>query len=420
MSRIPASNPTYFPTGEVIADSYEILGLLGEGGMAQVYEAKDLVLGRRVAIKVTEGPPFAENLLREGRALAAITHPSLPTVFAAGEVRGKSILVMERLLGRSLAAHIEQRLQLDQPFEIVEAVGILTAIAQGLDAIHRAGVAHQDIKPDNIMLTGTGRVVLLDFGLVAPFYDNQKEKLIAGSPHFMAPEVFLEECSGEGRIRADLYSLGVTAFELLSGTVPYDADTPQMVIQQHISVETPDVRSRRSDVPADLALLLQDLMAKDPNDRPDSVESVLWQLSRIQRRASTPPRPIRCLIVAHDRDVHSQLNANLEAAYPALTINTAHNAKEALAACTMEYQDLMLLDLELPQIHGMELVMMMRGMDAIRDTTVVVIGHRIGSEDKRVLRHIGVEHFVDKDASMVEGATDAVGEILSSPKLARR
>ena len=140
------SKPIFSP-GEIVAENYEIRCMLGEGGMAQVWEARDHVLDRRVALKAAWPDPRLPPLRNEARALAAFRHPSLVTVHALAHHRGIEMIVMERIYGISLADHIEQRLQGGVPFKVKEVLTPLIDVAEGLAVVHRAGIAHRDIKP---------------------------------------------------------------------------------------------------------------------------------------------------------------------------------------------------------------------------------------------------------------------------------
>jgi len=174
--------------GEVVAGIYEVRGLLGAGGMGEVYEAHDRVLNRNVALKVVHPSIDGEYLLREGRALAAIHHPGIVAVHTMGTHRGVSFLVLERVRGLSVDRLLEERRARGERFGVSEALELLVAVADALTVVHRAGLAHRDVKPANVMLAPGGRVVLMDFGLVLPYSDRDGHSDIAGSLLYMAPE----------------------------------------------------------------------------------------------------------------------------------------------------------------------------------------------------------------------------------------
>ena len=181
-----AENTDLFEIGEIVAGSYEIRSVLGEGGMGRVYGAHDLALSRRVAIKASW--PLVEKslLLKEAQAIASIRHPGMIDVYGAGTHRGISYLVMEFLYGVDLESFLAKRRSDTAPFDVREALDVIIPVADALAAVHRSGIAHRDVKPGNIMLTPNGRIVLMNFGLFRP--ENAGDAVISGTPEYMAPE----------------------------------------------------------------------------------------------------------------------------------------------------------------------------------------------------------------------------------------
>ncbi len=199
---------------------YRLEARLGRGGMGEVWSAHDVVLGRRVAIKVMLGAEgedvrLRERFVREGRAAAALVHPSVVTVFATGETDGVAWLAMELVEGQTLRA-------VGRSAPLATKVAWLSALASGLDAVHRAGFVHRDVKPDNVMIARDGHLKLLDFGLVRPppgAAPLTRTGYVMGTPRYMAPEQWRGETVDA---RADQFAWGLVAFELLSGRHPDD------------------------------------------------------------------------------------------------------------------------------------------------------------------------------------------------------
>lgn len=275
---LPSHRPDLLHPGELLGEQYEVVEKIGEGGMAQVYEAIDRVLGRRVAIKVGRPGQGPHALRDEARAIVAVRHPSMVTVFGVSSHRGMEYLAMERLRGDALVDVVTERRAREERFSLDEVEGILIAIADGLRAVHLAGLAHRDLKPGNVMLAPERRLVLLDFGIARPGVATGSEALV-GTPRYMAPEMFEGRALGGGGPLVDLYALGVLGFELLAGAPPYPGDSPFAMWTHHLLDPVPDVRERRGDAPGELASLLRDLMAIDPRDRPQSAEEVLFRLA---------------------------------------------------------------------------------------------------------------------------------------------
>lgn len=272
-----------FSVGEVLNDVYEIRRLLGEGGMGQVFEAHDLVLNREVAIKAYWPTVYSASsglLRREAQALAAIQHPGLASVFTMGLHADTEYLVMERIRGVPLDELMKQRHRLSERVPLGEAIRIVLALADVLHAVHAAGCLHRDVKPGNVMLAGRERVVLMDFGLFLPEGELSGRTLLAGSPGYMAPESILDRVlPGAGHL-VDLYALGVIAFELLAGRIPFPADSLDQILDHHLHASPPDLAALVPDVPPRLAALTRELLSKEPYDRPDS-EELVWRLRAI-------------------------------------------------------------------------------------------------------------------------------------------
>ena len=288
---------TLFPIGEVLSGTYEVRGLLGEGGMGQVFDARDRPLNRDVAVKAYW--PITESvtsglLQREAQALAAIPHPGLATVFALGRHNDIEYLVMERIRGAPLDDEMTKRHRIGSRMPIRESIRILLSIAGVLNAVHQAGCLHRDVKPGNVMLAQHERVVLMDFGLFLPEGELASRPDLAGSPNYMAPESIRDRVlTGSGHL-VDLYALGVIAFELLAGRLPFSGRSLEDTFDQHVNAPVPDLLLLAPEAPPRLAVLACELLAKDPYDRPES-EEVVWRLKAIRddndrgiKRALTP------------------------------------------------------------------------------------------------------------------------------------
>ena len=280
----PPPETEIFRAGELVDGKYEIRGVLGAGGMGQVFEARDVGLNRVVALKVAWSHIGAEPLRREAQVLAAFRHPGLPTVHALGQHDGHEFLVMERLSGQTLAERMAARR--GAPLPVAECVEVLDGIAGALAPLHASGLAHADSKPANIMVVPGGRVVLLDFGIARIEQLRVGGKRISGSPHYMAPEAIRGAVRvGEAHL-VDLYALGIIAFVLATGTPPFDHPSPVELMLQHLHEPTPRLAARRAEVPAALDGLVAQLLAKDAGDRPADLDTARSELRRIRSRLS--------------------------------------------------------------------------------------------------------------------------------------
>jgi serine/threonine protein kinase len=251
---------------------YEILALLGEGGMATVYKAYDTRLEREVAIKVIRRdafPPDEMDMLlkrfeREAKSLARLSHPNIVGVIDYGEFEGSPYLVMVYLPGGTLKD------RLGQPMPWQDAIRLILPIASALDYVHDHNIINRDVKPSNILMTEKGQPMLTDFGLVKIFgeKENKDASLTSsgtglGTPDYMAPE----QWTGEPTTKSDLYSLGVVLYEMITGHRPYTADTPAGVLLKQATESLPLPKQYIPDLPRDVESVLLKVLAKDPNDR---------------------------------------------------------------------------------------------------------------------------------------------------------
>ena len=406
-----AASGDIFEPGEVLGRLYEIRAVLGAGGMGQVFEAHDHALDRRVAIKAAWPNLPTPALRNEARALAAFRHPSLVTVHGIGVHRGIDYIVMERIYGVSLADEVHRRHRAGTPLEVPEVLEILKWAAEGLAVVHRAGIAHRDVKPSNIMLTPDRRVVLMDFGLVLPEFSMAQQEFIAGSPPYMAPEALTNVlAAGSGQL-VDIYALGATAFEMLAGHVPRDAPDLEALFQL-CTKPPPDLRKIRPDVPEALVALIEEMLEPDPGARPQSAESVAWALGRIRDRRdvrAAAPRPLRVLVVEDDKDVARVIGFYAKKALGNdIEVSTVHDGVSALTALRRESPDLMLLDLHMPRMNGIEVAMYMRGEGLAPKCGIVSVSAGAQEHDRQLLHQLGIRHVVQKG----EGLSERLGEVL--------
>ncbi|MCA9873993.1 MAG: serine/threonine protein kinase [Anaerolineales bacterium] len=283
---------------------YELLAELGRGGFATVYRARDTQLDRIVALKVlhpywSEDPAFVQRFKQEAKAVANLDHPHIVTIFDTGEVNGRLFIAMEFVDGRTLQATLKNR----APLSVDAAVAILQPLAEALDYAHSRGVIHRDIKPANIMIGETGAqptVRLLDFGLVKAMDHSQAltstgETL--GTPEYMAPEQADPARAAEIGPATDRYALGVVAYRLLTGRVPFAGST-SATLYAHEYKPVPPPRSLRPDLPPAAEAALLKMLAKTPADRFASAAEFVQALQMgpaadaRAETAVTTPRPI--------------------------------------------------------------------------------------------------------------------------------
>ena len=247
---------------------YTIVGELGRGGMGVVYKAHEESLNRFVAIKVlgehlAADPSFVARFTREAQAAAALSHPNIIQIFYIGEDAGRRYFVMEFVSGRSLLDIVKQEGRVANP----RAAQYLLQAAHGLAAAHDKGFLHRDIKPANLMIDDRGLVKIADFGLALPSEATTKltaTGMLVGTPGYLSPE----QCMGVPLdLRTDIYSLGVTYYEALTGRMPFQADSPMALLRQILQEEPPDVTSLNRDVDAETRRIVHRMIAKDRDQR---------------------------------------------------------------------------------------------------------------------------------------------------------
>ncbi|MDQ6858903.1 MAG: protein kinase, partial [Chloroflexota bacterium] len=254
-------------TGDVIAGRYELGKRLGSGGMADVYAAYDRTLERTVALKLlrdglSADKTFVARFTREARAAASIAHPRVVQVLDAGSADGRHYIAMEMVPGGTL----KQVIQRDGPFPERRALRIGREIADGVAAAHARGIIHRDLKAQNVLIDAEGHPKVADFGIAHTAEDTglTQTSALLGSVHYLAPE---QASGGPVDERADVYSLGVLLYEMLTGILPFRADTPLQIANQHLHEEPVPARRIRSGLEPETDALVARAMAKRPAKR---------------------------------------------------------------------------------------------------------------------------------------------------------
>ena len=264
--------------GMLIADRYEVLEKVGTGGMSDVYKAKDHRLNRMVAVKVlkqefSENATFVSKFRVEAQAAAGLMHPNIVNVYDVGEEKSSYYIIMELVNGITLKKYIEKKGRLSPR----EAVTVAIQVAIGLAAAHRNHIIHRDIKPQNIIISKEGKVKVTDFGIAKASTSNTITSNVMGSVHYTSPEQARGGFSDE---KSDVYSLGVTLFEMLTGRVPYEGDTTVAIALKHIQEPFPDPRELVPDLPYSVQQIVLKCCEKSPDMRYQNMEELAADLRR--------------------------------------------------------------------------------------------------------------------------------------------
>ena len=264
--------------GMMLGDRYEILEKIGTGGMSDVYKAKCHKLNRFVAVKVlkqefSENANFVSKFTTEAQAAAGMMHPNIVNVYDVGEESGIHYIVMELVEGITLKKYIEKKARLS----VKEAVSIAIQVSMGIEAAHNNHIIHRDIKPQNIMISKDGKVKVTDFGIAKAVTSNTITSNVMGSVHYTSPE---QARGGYSDEKSDIYSLGITMFEMLTGRVPFNGETTVAIAIKHIQEPMPSPREYISEIPISVEQIVLKCTQKSPNRRYQSMGELIEDLKK--------------------------------------------------------------------------------------------------------------------------------------------
>ncbi|MGI6020011.1 MAG: Stk1 family PASTA domain-containing Ser/Thr kinase [Lachnospiraceae bacterium] len=265
-------------TGDVLGKRYELVGKIGSGGMADVYKAKDHKLNRYVAVKVMKAEfnndeSFVRKFRREAQAAAGLANPNIVNVYDVGEDQGNYYIVMELVEGITLKEYITKKRELS----VREATSIAIQVCMGLAAAHSQGIVHRDIKPQNIIISTDGKVKVTDFGIARAASSNTISANVMGSVHYSSPE---QVRGGYSDAKSDIYSLGITLYEMVTGRVPFDGETTVAIAIKHLQDEMDPPSKYVPNLPFSLEQIIYKCTQKSPDRRYNSVNEVIDDLKR--------------------------------------------------------------------------------------------------------------------------------------------
>ena len=260
--------------GDKINDRYQIIKTIGEGGMANVYLAKDTILDRNVAVKVLRGDladdeKFVRRFQREALSASKLNHPNIVEMYDVGEDNGSYYIVMEYVQGKTLKSLVKKRGALTLP----EVIDIMTQLCSAIICAHDSYIIHRDIKPQNVMILDDGRVKIMDFGIAMALNSNEltQTNSVMGSVHYLPPE----QANGSGStIKSDIYSLGILMYELLIGKVPFKGDNAVEIAIKQMKEPIPSICKQNPDIPQSVENIVLRACAKNPKNRYDSVKEM--------------------------------------------------------------------------------------------------------------------------------------------------
>jgi serine/threonine protein kinase len=362
---------------------YRIEEVAGRGGMGVVYRAQHMHLGRTVALKLLNpelaaSEEFRERFIREARAAAELEHPNIVPVYDAGEVEGRLYLAMKFIEGSDLAQLLEQERRLSTE----RAMPLLEQLANALDAAHKNGLIHRDVKPANALLDGD-RLYLTDFGLTRRV-DSTRPLTATGRAVGTAAYLAPEQIRGEPLDRrVDVYALGCVMYQCLAGEPPYLRDTDMLIMWAHVGAEPPSLSAECPDLPSTVDRVLQKALAKSREDRYDTCGQLVSEMKRAlnpsqplptsveEATGGVPDRLPRVLLVTADPGTSLTVDAALRRSR--LTLGQAADAEAAKARAAGEPPDVVLLDTSLEDGGAVTLVKALRDNESTSRTKIVLL-----------------------------------------------
>lgn len=282
---------------KIIAERYELLELIGQGGMADVYLAQDIILNRTIAIKIlrtslAKDPIYVTRFQREASAAAALSHKNIVEIYDVGEDEDKYYIVMEYVPGMTLKELILKR----GAVHVVEAIDIMKQVISGISKAHQLGIIHRDLKPQNILVTDSGVAKIADFGIASmqSLAQVTQTDVIMGSLHYLAPELARGE---KATAQSDVYALGIVFYELLRGEVPFNGESPVNIALKHMQEDLPSLLEFNPSIPQSVENIVIKATAKNLNDRYKSATEMLDDIKTCMERQDEEK-----LVFSHDQD----------------------------------------------------------------------------------------------------------------------
>ena len=282
---------------KIIAERYELLELIGQGGMADVYLAQDIILNRTIAIKIlrtslAKDPIYVTRFQREASAAAALSHKNIVEIYDVGEDEDKYYIVMEYVPGMTLKELILKR----GAVHVVEAIDIMKQVISGISKAHQLGIIHSDLKPQNILVTDSGVAKIADFGIASmqSLAQVTQTDVIMGSLHYLAPELARGE---KATAQSDVYALGIVFYELLRGEVPFNGESPVNIALKHMQEDLPSLLEFNPSIPQSVENIVIKATAKNLNDRYKSATEMLDDIKTCMERQDEEK-----LVFSHDQD----------------------------------------------------------------------------------------------------------------------
>ena len=382
--------------GTLVGDTYRLQRVLGVGGMGVVVLALDERLQRHVAIKfvkpaAADVPRTHELFAEEARAMARLNHRNVLAVYTFGDHGKTPYFVMEYVEGQTAEQWLADRPPGTLP-TVEEAVKLIEQACTGVEAIHATGTIHRDLKPSNLLIDGKFRVAVGDFGLARAPDPGEPIGPLVGTPAYMAPEAAFGEESPREEAR-DIYALGCIAYEMLVGRPPFIGETDMNVLTQHVLQVPVPPSERRPGLSAAIDEVVLKALAKNEDERWLTVGAFRDALLAAIRGSGDPER---ILVADDDPDWRELLVSALVSRFPRSVIDQFADGSAALEAFCDKPYSVVLVDLEMPEMDGTKLTVLLRAIDSAHRTPIIVLTAAGGPSEWKRLSAIGADAFLVK------------------------
>ncbi|MEO7109135.1 MAG: protein kinase [Polyangiaceae bacterium] len=397
-----------FTEGTIIGGNYRVIDVIGRGGMGIVLRARDEQLEREVAIKLIRPDlltsDLRERFLAEARAMARVVHPNVLPIYSFGEHEDAPYFVTQIVRGQTAEQWLRSRDQRLAP-DLDTAFKILDGTCRGVAAIHAAATVHRDLKPSNLLLDEDFSVCVADMGvsvLAEGVIDSRPNEMV-GTPQYMAPECILqrEPLSPDLVHRVDVYALGCLAYELITGAPPFKADNLVAFLLAHTDEEPPRASSRREGISAELDEVLLAALAKDPHDRTPTADAFRRALNAAREKAVAP---VRILVAEDDEDFRELLGNSLRRGFPDAIVECVGNGRAALEAATENTPSVAILDLQMPELDGIQVTEILHSRGGAHVPIIVLTGSG-GPREWKHLASLGADGFLVKPVNVKDVVT---------------
>ncbi len=389
--------------GELLDGKYRVEATLGTGGQGVVLRARDEQLARDVAIKLVRPELVSDRytrdqFLREARSMARVRHPNVVEIYAFGEIGDAPYFVMEFVPGIDLYHWFRQRKR--EPLSLDEAIGILEQVCRGADAMHQNGAVHHDLKPSNVLIGPAFRCVITDLGLtrIVAGTKTSGKRFLGGTPGYLSPEVAAcKDTPTELAPRSDVYGIGAIAYELLVGKPPFEHEDPDELIRLHLTRAPEPPSLRRPELPAAVDRVVLGALAKDPRQRTATAGEFRRGLLEVRRATVMPSTDRASIVIADDdADFREWITAVVEDAVPGIEVRVVPDGTSALTEIMRRRPDLVIADLDMPGLNGVELTAAIQGIPEATRLPIVVTTAVGGAPDWQLLQSMGARGFLLK------------------------